>query len=319
LALCFSQNENLLLALLYVGLFALCRHRRWQRLLCATWLVINLLFLVANQLFYEAFFQPIQIHMADMQGISVSRFLDSFASRLDALFFSNFLLALALAFVLYRQLYPQQHTHTHPAWYLRFAQHRGWYGIGLLAIVLAGFLPLAPKHDLARHPIVAFAASLLQSEQPVAAMAQADPELDIKSLRYGDTASNQDTEAPLLAYMQRRQAQKRQPNILYFVLESVGSNNLLSQGELDPKLTPNLASYAPHSILFPSIDVVVPGTEHAHLGISTGGVIYTGQGRELATTHVYTGPTLVGEMKGLGYTTALNSAAFMDSENFLAI
>lgn len=318
-AFCTGQSENVILAVVNVALFALCRKWRWTRLLLATWLVANLLFLVANQLFYAAFFQPLQLAAADVEGIHLNRLLDSFTSRLDSVFYANLLLALALAALLYWQLVPQQLTHRRPSWVSHLARHRIAYSMAFLAIVLAGILPLTPSQDAAHHPLFVFAASLVRSANPSPTVAEANPSLDIKSLRYGRSAADAETEAPLLAYFQRRQAQHRRPNILYVVLESVGSENLLPHGSLDPSLTPNLARYAPQSILFPVLDAFVPGTEHAHLAISTGGVIYTGQGRALATKRQYTGATLVGEMKGLGYATALFSAAFMDSENFLAI
>jgi arylsulfatase A-like enzyme len=297
--------ETLCVALGAALLFA-ALHRRWGlRLLFTLGLTLALLWLVVDQLFYAAYFQHLQVDLRLAGGLRINRLADSLWRRLDGVFVFNLLLWMGVTALLWRQLLPPQGTMPRPGWLL-----------GAAALVL--LLTTTPATG-AQHPYLALVAGLWRS--PGANLPAADdPTLNLDMLRFGQRTPDRASEEALLAYAAtRRPPGGRAPNLIYIILESVGTHNLLPGGAPDPAVTPTLHRLLPHIVLFPALYGPLPGSERAHWAIQTGGVVYTQGDAPAGKGASYGGPTLVGELAAQGYQAGLFSAAFMDSENFRAV
>ena len=103
----------------------------------------------------------------------------------------------------------------------------------------------------------------------------------------------------------------RRRNVIFFVLESVGSHQLLPNGRPDPVVTPNLARLADDALIFPDVYGVYPATTRAHVPILTGGraITWGSVGDEL--TLPLRAPTLVSTLRNAGYRTGLFAAPDM--------
>ncbi len=317
LGLVFSQAENLLVALGLTGLFCLARHSRPARWVYAGLLVLFLLYLALNQLFYAFFFDHLQFNFVETAGFGLDRLGDSILSRLGPLFYLNLALTAGLAALLCRQVIPLQVSRPQPAWAVELSRKKPFYSLLTLAFLAFGYLNADPGRPYSHHPLATLTGSLFHSEVSLADYPY-NPHLDLDTLRYGQSSFDATSEAPLLAYARRRSELPR-PNLVYLVLESVGSLNLFPAGRPDPAITPHLSQYWRHAVLFPAIYNTFPGSERSHIPISTGGYTYTDGVGFKDTSYRYAGPTLAGELKGQGYQTGLFAAPFMDTENFLEV
>jgi phosphoglycerol transferase MdoB-like AlkP superfamily enzyme len=327
LGLLYSQTENLLLAGGLAALFRLCYRRRRARRLYWGLLSLLWLYLTVNQLFYDTFADHLQFDFIELAGLSLARLSDSLLSQLGPLFYLNLLLAGLLSAWLYRQLAPPQRAAVSP-WQAELAAHPKFYGLLALALLAFGWFNANPQRNFSHHPLVTLAASLFRAETALADYPY-NPHLDLDSPRYGRPAFDPQTEAGLLAYAQRRRqtfevrsaksSKVSRPNLIYFILESVGSANLLPEGRPDPAVTPNLHRLLPQAIIFPNLTNTFPGSERSHIPLNSGGITYTWGGGFKGQRYRYTGPTLAGELRRAGYQTGLFSAAFMDTENFFEV
>eukprot|EP00947_MAST-08B_sp_MAST-8B-sp1_P001750 g1750.t1 len=111
----------------------------------------------------------------------------------------------------------------------------------------------------------------------------------------------------------------RLPNVVFFVLESVGSKQVLPGrgGVADPSVTPNVAALQnmPGSVTFRNVYNTFPSTTRTHLPAATGGITGTQGGIVAQLKNVYNGSTLVGRLRGLGYRTALFAASDLGFES----
>ncbi len=100
------------------------------------------------------------------------------------------------------------------------------------------------------------------------------------------------------------------PNVVFIVLESVGSHRLLG----DLANTPNIAALARSAVAFENVYAVYPSTARNHLAINTGGFQLTGEGMIEAFQREFTGPLMARGFAAEGYATALFSSERLDVE-----
>jgi arylsulfatase A-like enzyme len=318
LTLLFGYNENLLVAALCTAAFYASRKRRGLRWLCVLGISLALLFLVVNQVFYVQIDQHLQFSPGDLASFNGWRILDSLQSFMGPVFYLNLTLWLVATLLLYRQLIAEQTTSPGPRWWTALRSQRRWTGVSVITLIAAGLFLVDRDREYVHHPLFTLAASLTRNDHRPPDPAEYDPSLDLYTLRYDQPAFSAASEQPLLDYFSARQA-RGQPNIIYLILESVGSLNLFKDGQLDPAITPNLYQLRQHSVVFPAVYTVFPSSKRSHLAINTGGLTYTWSGEEIEGDFYYGGPTLARRMNELGYAAGLFSATFMDAENFLDV
>lgn len=114
----------------------------------------------------------------------------------------------------------------------------------------------------------------------------------------------------LAAAVAKIRATSPKPNIVFIVLESVGSAHLL--GNLAN--TPHIAALVRSAIAFENVYAVYPSTARNHLAINTGGFHLTGDGLIEAFQRDFTGPLMARGFAEAGYATALFSSERLDVE-----
>ena len=313
--LVFSQNQNLLVAAVWMGLWLLAARRLATRRLFVGLFSLTLLYLVINQLAYGVLLDHLQFETGEERKLSALRLLDSAVALVDGVFAFNLLLWLLLSALLARRLLPEPVAMPAPPWLRELRRNGRFYGLLLAAFIGFNATTSSPLYNYADHPLLELARSAVRVPTGLADIPY-DPELDIDTLAYGTPQWAPEEEAAIAAWARDRAQSAAKPNILYVILESVGARNLLPGGEPDPAVTPNLARHWRHTVAFPRLYNTFPGSTRSHLPILTGGHTYTWGGGLAEARFDYVGPTLPGLLKANGYRTGLFSAMFMDTEDF---
>lgn len=340
--LVFSQNENLLVAALWVALWLFAAPRLFTRRLFVALFSLALLYLVINQLAYGALLGHLQFEGEEDRKLSLLRLVDSTVAIMGPAFVFNLLVWAFLVALLARRLLPAQSIAPAPAWLAELRRHDRFYLLLALAFIGFGGFNTTPLHNYADHPLVTLARSAARVPAGLADIPY-DPALDIDTLVHGTPGWQPADEAaievwgrsgaagaqPPGRFLRAADAQghrpegraptqgpSARPNIIYVILESVGALNLLPDGTPDPAVTPNLARHWPHTVAFPALYNTFPGSTRSHLPILTGGHTYTWGGGLAEARFKYRGPTLPGLLREQGYRTGLFSAMFMDTEDF---
>lgn len=172
-----------------------------------------------------------------------------------------------------------------------------------------------PRPDSA--PSLAAVTSVASASAPARQTAESpDKPLDLQHLRFGKVSPDPQSDERLAAALQTSQARKKPWNIVWIILESVGSRQLLKDDHRpDPGITPTLAKLATHAALFDSVYSVFPGTVRSHVDMVTGGRTLTWGSVFKELTYPYDGPTIGRAFSAAGYDTALFSAQKLDFEN----
>jgi arylsulfatase A-like enzyme len=325
-----AQWENIAaaVALGAVTLFtAAIRPGRW---LAFSLVILANLYLVIDQVGFKLFFDHLDPSM--LEGAErLGDLRSSVLAELDGAFFLN----LVLLFVIGRRLHAaffDPATLQRLPYAARLAHlPRSHAAQAVVAVLLVtGLLfPVRPNFvKLYHHPfhnLVLYLSTPAAGSAPpaVAAVTEASAApsvasetLDLQHLRFGTAPDDPQSDQALAAALQAAQEHRPAWNVLWIVLESVGSKQLLTHdGRPDPALTPNLARLAEHGALFNSLYSVFPGTVRSHVDMATGGRTLTWGSVFKELTHPYEGPTVARTFSGAGYDTALFSAQKLDFEN----
>lgn len=306
LALPFLQWQTLIAAMLVgAAVYGLTRRRSWAH---GAWFLCTLvLVLVAfDQLVFKRFHDHMTLSQTDGGfidlGVAIPRLLGSAGSDADWMTYVNFALLALLLRALWRALVARTPAVDEPAprlapWLL---------GVGAYAALAIPMLRnVRDRHELDRFPLIGL---LMPQAEAVAIPRNAaarGPELQV--LR--DTAWRDDSVADAAMYARAaaiRAAGRR--NLVFIVLESVGSRQLLPGGRPDSSVTPNIAALFQDALAFPDVYGVYPATTRAHVPIMTGGraITWGSVGDEL--TLPLRAPTLVSALRGAGYRTGLFAA-----------
>jgi len=306
LAVPFLQWQTLCVAVL-VGAAAWWGTRRKPWSYAAWFLSTLVLVLVAfDQLVFKRFHDHMTLSQTDGGvldlGVAIPRLLGSAGSDADWMTYLNFALLALLLRVLFRRLvsdvHPAEHAAPRPVPVLLSF---GAYA----ALTIPVLRNVRERHELDRFPLIG-----LIWPQPEVVAVPRGTEIrggELFRLRDLDWRPDSAEDAAMLARAAAMRASGRR-NVLFIVLESVGSRQLLPGGRPDPTVTPNLARLADDALIYPQVYGVYPASTRAHVAIMTGGraITWGSVGDEL-TLHLRA-PTLVSALRDDGYRTGLFAA-----------
>lgn len=309
--LLLGQFENLAFSgLLALPLLWLAGSRAGRRL-HAVVVAAVLVYMALDQVFYRMFFDHFQIGIIEGQEGGLATLKDSILFELKPVFFANAAVALVLGGVLFRRAGRPQTEQLSP-------RGKRTLAVALIALSAYGgatwYLGKGAKlSNLNFHPVVSLGRSVAAPVRHEVAKVNLVEDLD--SLRFGQPTAPSlppDTWQPEPG---RWLSSSKKPNVVLIVLESVGSEQLLTNGRPSPERTPELARRVAEMTTFPAIYSMFPGTVRSHAPLSTGGRTITWGSVFEELSFTYAGPTIVSELKSQGYAAGLFSAAYMEAEN----
>ena len=309
----FFQFEHILFASLLglLGLATLKAGKLGQLLAVSSSLLVNL-YLTINQVGYSVFLNHLQPRLSEGRIGSIAILFDSFVREVRPVFFVNLLIACGLAIYTFGTLNQNRPTLTkplNPYWHYWSRQNK------VLRLVLLAYLGINiwvwraySNYHLENHPLIVLAESYLSHAPTNRGAGKIIADFDHPVLGHQFKTNDENLRAP---------QNRKQPNIIFIILESVGSKQLFPKhnGQFDPIITPNLAKLAPNMTVFDTVYTIFPGTSRAHVALSTGGADITWGSVYDEFNYRYTGPTLNSFMQAQGYETALISAGYLEVEN----
>lgn len=300
----WHQGQAILLGLLLALLWTLNVNRpRAQRAVVVV--ACALLFLLAlDQLFYQLFTEHLRFHFSEETRVTDARaFWGSFKAAIGPFFLVNLALAAALSGWLWRRAAPA------PSMPPLFDRRRTLWACALLALYLwGGSRTNDVSSRVENHPLLTLLQSIARPSSGAGSAARGSSG-DIEALRWGKPSFDGASEAAVLSYAKQR-GQGAAPNLILVTWESVGALNLLEKGAMDPALTPNLAAWSAHTVLFPTLTTGFPGTVRSHLLLTTGGHGITWGSEEGLIPQAWKGPSLGQILKKNGYSTGLFAASY---------
>lgn len=322
--LVYAQWEGVLFSALLVVITWLSAPKRAGLWVAFALTTIANFYLVIDQVGYKVLFD--HFHPSMLEGAQrLSDLSSSTLAELDGAFYFNLVLFAVITATLAKLCLKES-----------MAREMGYInrltrlvitpkGMAILAafIIVSALLPVQAAYTkLLHHPAHNLLASLHTPSRSVA-VASAAPQrvaderpLDLWQLRYGKPPADPKTDQRLDELLNNAQASKHPWNVIWIVMESVGSRQLLAaDGRPDPALTPNLARLAENAVIFDSIYSVFPGTVRSHVDMVTGGRTLTWGSVFDELTYPYEGPTMPRAFSAAGYNTALFSAQKLDFEN----
>ncbi|RME87216.1 MAG: DUF229 domain-containing protein [Planctomycetota bacterium] len=309
----FFQGEILLVSIILAAFASLLPSNKWGKSLFFLYLLASLVFLLFDQIMFKLFFTHMNFSFSDdpMGLTSIYLLLGSTLAEMDFITYINLFL---LIFLLY---YFSSHEEQILQWTQKISHKKRL--IPILLFLLFIYLPLNlycshfENYLLPRHPLTFLAESYLKNQKPLQAPKFKKVE-DLYSLRHGEIRWNPAKEEAIYHQGLAIQKRKRKPNIIFIVIESVGSLQIMPRGKLSSKRTPHLSQLARHGIFFPEIYTVFPGTIRSHIPMMTGGRLVTWTSVYEDCNYPYIGPNLISLLKKSGYRTALFSAQILGHE-----
>jgi arylsulfatase A-like enzyme len=283
------------------------------------WLCAFNLLVLLDQICYRLFLDHAQLSLAegavsDANGLA-GLLVDSVLVDLDWIVYANLVVWGFLALLLFRLLIARDRLV--PTLRLatgRTAVNRGLvYGVlpySLLSLLLIVF---NDNYNLDRHVLVSLFSPGKPRMVPQVASDLSDRQLYRPYL--GAFEEGPSAQAALKEARRRLAARGQTPHIVFVVLESVGSRQLFKPGFPLETYAPFLAAMVERGVLFDAIYGTFPGTTRSHIPMLTGGRTITWGRVGDEVKHRYTGPTLVDQLKKMGYRSGLFSAQGLRFEN----
>lgn len=297
LRMLFGQLENLCISAVLASPWLICRPGSKigkPALLILT--ALTSIYIVIEQVFYRLSAVHFSLsHFESSNSRDLLRLWDSFRNELDVTVWINLALVTAwLGIFAYRR-----HLSI-----LRFRTPsvRG-FSIPILFLIGSGaFEYFYPDNRETKHPIIALLSPGEESEVLIE-----NPDLDLYSLRYGSPLPPDLEEADRFT--------SDRPNIVFMILESVGSMNMLKNGKIDTATFPRLSKFQDSTLVFDNVTNIFPGTTRSHIPIHTGGRVFTWGSVNDELKYRYGADTLPSVLSRSGYRTGLFSAMYLDFEN----
>ncbi len=311
-----SQVQNLIVSGLVTALFVAASKTVFGRVFAVSVYVFVLTYMLFNNIFYTIFFDHYQVGFIEGAETSLETLKDSIVGEFGVAFSANAIVALWLACLVGAQILRRQEKgEPWPKFYFKNGRVPYVY-TAVYSIICCGMLiGRGDLYNISAHPLISVTASLFRAA-PQANMAQAATlNYDPYPLKFGLPSNVNGFPAGWRDTPKRWSTDPKKPNIVFFVLESVGSKQILPDGKLDPKTTPFLASLSQNQTIFTHIYDNFPGTVRSHVPILTGGYTITWGSVYEEYKQSFMGPTIPGELSKAGYKTGLFSAQFMDTEN----
>ena len=315
LLLPISQFEHIMFSLLMaVPAIFILYHFFFKWIYFAILIAINV-YLVLDQVIYSVFFDHYRLSQSEGRVASVAMLWDSIQAEVDTVFYVNLAILLVATIFVYQIVHRPKSVRGSWIRVLYWLQSGDWKKavIGFVCIANVALWGNAENNNLEHHPIFALICSDFSSNN-----GQSEPLLvedDLYTPRFGKITNNSVTSRKLQQVLESVRQRNGRPNVVFIVMESVGALQLLEDGKLSARNTPNLASRAEHMVLFDSVYNTFPGTVRTHAPINTGGRTITWGSVYDEFSMKYRGPILANELKKYGYHTALVSAGNLSPEN----
>lgn len=305
----FRQAEHIAFA---VGLGALAIPMvRWRmgRVAYLVLFGLLLLYLVFDQISFRTFFGHFDLARVDGRAAHGAD-VDSILAEIPWTLGPNLVIWIGAMAVMGRRMW--RRSVPLAAARTSAVRDRPWtLAIGAAAYVGASVavMTMTPASPLDREAIPVLLRSIFAATTHSVAPLVPDPYLYF--LRFGTPTAAADTAGLSDEFDAIRRAAP-QPNILFVIMESVGTQQLLPPS---PRVTPTLARLADRTISFENLYNTFPASLRGHLPINTGGRTVTWSNFSGPAVDRYQGPVLVREMNRLGYRSALISAGKLVIEN----
>ena len=270
-------------------------------------LCVSSTYLVINQVFYKLFFDHYSPSMTEGQVGNIGNIWGSFSAEVDAITIFN-LIALGLLTLLQFRILRGKLTNSWTPRFNRLVQ----LGVALwvLGCTLLGLY--GETHNLNRHPITKVISSWVSQAHNMVDTPLAD--IDYETPLYGQYVETPEVKQQITDWL-GAVSSVQNPNIIFIVLESVGTIQILPNGDFDPAVTPFLASKQADSATFDNIYANFPSTARSHVPMLTGGHTITWGSVYKELNYTYGGTTLIHELDRAGYQNALFSAGDLSYEN----
>ncbi len=311
----FSQLEHILWGLMMLAIgMGLYRSQIAAALFFLGVQCINL-YSIINQLAYPIYFDHLNLSMVADQVPGMAVLIDSIKALIHPVLYVNTaLLILSIVWQLGR-LATADHSQRQERSGSRSLMPATVNALCTFFLATAVIACIDVNHNLERHPVMTLARSAFARYQRLPAVTRRTE--DLYALQYGVASASTNFKDTLPASLTAIRESHSRPNIVFIVLESVGSIQVLNNGRLTPDLTPNLYDLSSNMIIFDAIYNTFPGTTRTHLPLNTGGITCTFDDLTTRFSTAYHGPALVNEFKQLDYRTALFSAGELESANLI--
>jgi phosphoglycerol transferase MdoB-like AlkP superfamily enzyme len=273
-------------------------------LILASTSLINL-YLICDLVYFSLFSQHISLVAGEGKVDNLGNLFSSFRVQITGLAWLNIAAAIGVFVYILKALKPKA-TKQPPGTNKPVA-------VGL-TLWLAAAVSMPDVISLPRMNVVS---SLLTTSQPL-------------PNQHTDTEFGHDLFKPVAGAYQETMLQRQQlaenreliaqhlpqhPNIVFIVLESVGSLQLLPDGKVNPTSTPFMAALGEKSLTLDNLYTFFPSTARSHIPMLTGGNIITWGSVHEEFDFPYNGSNLVSDLKALGYSTGLFSSGDLGYEN----
>ncbi|MBI2338986.1 MAG: sulfatase-like hydrolase/transferase [Deltaproteobacteria bacterium] len=279
--------------------------------LLGLWMVLNL-YLIFDQVGYSLFLDHLQPGLEEGKISGLSFFVDSFLKEITPLSYVNIAIILIALRWLYRRLFqtaqPANGNSPHP--------HRTIFIVAMLAYLSLNYAAWLKfqNYNLEHYPLFSLIHSLIKGQSAPTFPQQILTDYGLPQM--GTVFESPGDPMVLSALEKQILETHRKPNIIFIVLESVGSKQLFTgDGTFNASITPNLNGMGDHMVIFDSLYSIYPATVRTHLAMNTGGEAITWGSVYEELDFPYFGETLKSYFKKQNYQTGLVSSGFLDPEN----
>ncbi len=318
LAVPFNQSEHVIVSVLMAAPIMFIPRRRWMLGLYYFFLLALMLWLVIDQVLFATFFDHFRFSFSEGQMADLKSLRGSIIAELRPVFYFNLVIWAILARLLHRAIFrPDKPMRLF--YYERMGGTRNYTaawrtlaaGYALLNIVID---PRIANHNLDHHATLTLVRSWWHTRQPPQQAAVLE-ERDLYALKFGQSGIDRPLQERLAAIAGKISNRDQRPNLIFIVLESVGSLQLFRDDKLSATVTPNLYALRDRMIAFTDIYSLFPGTIRSHVPMITGGRTITWGSVFKEYSYPLYAPNLITELKKLDYATALISAGDFKTEN----
>lgn len=182
------------------------------------------------------------------------------------------------------------------------------------ALLLGG----TDNHGLETHPLVGAASSLTAPAAEPAYSHLLAARLERPAY---DRSAGPQGEADALATALSALRVGERPNLVFVVLESVGTLQLIAHrgphaGRISPQATPFLAGLARSSVRFDALYPSFPGSARSHISMMSGGPTITwGDYDQFLANYTYRAPSFISELQARGYAVGVFAAGDLQIEH----
>jgi phosphoglycerol transferase MdoB-like AlkP superfamily enzyme len=307
-----AQFDNYLISLVFSLLYLLLRRNTWATSVFYLLYFSTLAAILVNQVHYKIFHEQFSLSQADGMGLGDFHAIwDSFLAEFGGAQIANLAIVVIAA------------TYVVAGAVLRLDRaalpRLGWPSLQLLVLpaIVFGYFQYARDLDRTTKSINSHLFAIVWSGFGKTSDSNR-PEFTIDAakiyqLKYGVPYDNPIENQLLQENL--RILQQRKKNIVFIILESVGSKQFLRNGLPTEDATPFLHSQKGNSVIFSDLHNTFPASTRSHVALATGGLTVTWGSVYDQLVYPYTGQTLVSAFNEDNRDTALFSADNLNYEN----